>query len=294
VGLSLIGLTLLGVGEPTLVINEVAWAGTAASASDEWIELYNASDFPIALDGWRLVFGATVIPLASPGESTIEARTAELLPGRYLLLERTDDTTVSDLPADILYKGLLSNAGVDLELIAPTGEVVDRLSAAEGWPAGFSADGEIPYGTLERVDPTATEPAWRSNDGVHRNGSDADGEPLNGTPKAENAATARAARAPRVELIDPLPEETAGLVILTWSAVDPDGDDSALRIAIELSSDGGDTWTSLASRLANAGSYAWNTTPHPNGTSYRIRIRASDADGYETIASSDVFAITNP
>ncbi|MCJ7511903.1 MAG: lamin tail domain-containing protein, partial [Anaerolineales bacterium] len=35
-------------------INEVAWAGTLASSSDEWIELYNPGSEAIDLSGWRL------------------------------------------------------------------------------------------------------------------------------------------------------------------------------------------------------------------------------------------------
>jgi hypothetical protein len=42
--------------DPTLdvVINEIAWMGTATSANDEWIELYNASSTAISLTDWTL------------------------------------------------------------------------------------------------------------------------------------------------------------------------------------------------------------------------------------------------
>ncbi len=36
---------------PAIRINEIAWAGTAASAFDEWIELANLGDDPVALGG---------------------------------------------------------------------------------------------------------------------------------------------------------------------------------------------------------------------------------------------------
>jgi hypothetical protein len=39
---------------PSVVINEVAWVGTTASANDEWLELYNNTSGPITLDGWVL------------------------------------------------------------------------------------------------------------------------------------------------------------------------------------------------------------------------------------------------
>ena len=37
-----------------VVINEVAWGGTAASANHEWIELKNNTTTTIDLTGWRL------------------------------------------------------------------------------------------------------------------------------------------------------------------------------------------------------------------------------------------------
>ena len=37
-----------------VVINEVAWGGTHASAADEWIELYNNTTDTIPLNGWMI------------------------------------------------------------------------------------------------------------------------------------------------------------------------------------------------------------------------------------------------
>lgn len=39
---------------PEVIINELAWAGSSISSSDEWIELYNTTDHPIDLAGWTL------------------------------------------------------------------------------------------------------------------------------------------------------------------------------------------------------------------------------------------------
>ena len=38
----------------TVVINEVAHGGTAASSADEWIELHNNTGALIDLTGWKL------------------------------------------------------------------------------------------------------------------------------------------------------------------------------------------------------------------------------------------------
>jgi hypothetical protein len=37
-----------------VVISEIAWGGTAASSTDEWIELANIGDQPVSLAGWQL------------------------------------------------------------------------------------------------------------------------------------------------------------------------------------------------------------------------------------------------
>ena len=44
-------------GVPSIVINEVAWAGTAASSADEWIELKNNTSTDIDMSGWTLSWG---------------------------------------------------------------------------------------------------------------------------------------------------------------------------------------------------------------------------------------------
>ena len=40
--------------QSNVVINEIAWMGSAASASDEWIELKNTTNESINLSGWTL------------------------------------------------------------------------------------------------------------------------------------------------------------------------------------------------------------------------------------------------
>lgn len=42
-------------GPGSVVINEVAWGGTAANFSHEWIELYNTTAETISLNGWQLL-----------------------------------------------------------------------------------------------------------------------------------------------------------------------------------------------------------------------------------------------
>lgn len=157
-----------------VVISEVAWMGTEADANDEWIELYNNTDHAISLVWWRLEAADGIPSIVLSG--TIPAR-------GFFLLERTDDNTVSDIPADQIYTGALSNSGEALFLKDPSGNIIDTANGAGGpWPAGI----DFPRATMERLDLLApdSDTNWATNNGIYRNGLDADGNPINGTPKA--------------------------------------------------------------------------------------------------------------
>jgi hypothetical protein len=111
----------------SILINEVAWAGTAASASDEWIELWNPGREAIHLDGWRLT---------DDGDLQVEL-TGTIPAGGFLVLERTDDRTISNVTAGWIYTGVLANDGERLRLLDPSGGEVDVVDASNGgWPAG--------------------------------------------------------------------------------------------------------------------------------------------------------------
>lgn len=116
---------------PVVVINEIAWMGTASSTSDEWIELYNTGESAVDLSGWILevLGGGPKINLSG----VISA-------GGYFLLERTDDESVPAVAADLIYRGALKNSGEILELKNNTGEVIDRIEAAASWPAGDNTE----------------------------------------------------------------------------------------------------------------------------------------------------------
>ncbi len=165
----------------SVVINEVAWMGTGAlSTSDEWIELYNATAQPISLEGWRLHTADQGMTL------TLHAVIA---PHGYYLIERTDDQTVADIPADLAgsFGSGLHNSGEALLLKDASGQVIDTANGSGGaWPAGTASP---TYCTMERITPQSEDRAesWKSNSGVIRNGINAQGLPINGTPKAANS-----------------------------------------------------------------------------------------------------------
>jgi len=144
----------------TVIISEVAWMGTTASANDEWIELHNTTDAAIDVTGWKLqtTDGGLLVELI--GSITANG---------YYLLERTDDDTVPDISADTIYTGSLSNTGETLVLIDTEETVIDRLDASTGWTAGDN----ITKQTLER----ATDSSWQTSTNS------------GGTPKTKNSDT---------------------------------------------------------------------------------------------------------
>ena len=166
-----------------VVINEVAWAGTSASANHEWIELKNNTALTISLANWRL---------RSADGSPSMTLSGQIAPLGYLLLARTNYTNVVDVPADMIYTGALVDTGEVLTLTDDLGNTIDTANSNGGpWPAGTGGTGTPPRATMERINPLApdADDNWASNDGIIRNGLDANGQPINGTPKQPNSAT---------------------------------------------------------------------------------------------------------
>ena len=157
-----------------ILINEIAWAGTSASAYDEWIELYNPGMSTVSLDGWVLTDTNDI-------QQTLQG---VVPPGGFYLLERTDDSTISSLPASQLYTGTLHNSGETLMLMDDTGRVVDTANAADGnWPAGSSTS----RASMERICTQDAAACWQTCSTYSTIGLDAGGSPIPGTPLEANS-----------------------------------------------------------------------------------------------------------
>ncbi len=177
-----------------VVINEVAWAGTAADFHDEFIELYNRTSYTINLDGWVLYAEGSETPYINLSDT--------IQPQSYFLLERKDDATVSDVAADLIY----GNDGPDWAL-NNNGEilVLSRLSSAGSeqatttidqtpncdahWSSCGGKDAGV-YPTMERMDMEvsgADSANWGTANGAVKNGLDSAGAALTATPRARNS-----------------------------------------------------------------------------------------------------------
>jgi len=148
-----------------VIINEVAWMGSKASASDEWIELKNISRELVVIDGWQLLSKRGNISAVLPAGATIPA-------GSFYILERTDDAAVPHIPADFIYIGSLANSDDGLRLVDGNCTVADDVVGDPSWPAGSATDRR----TMER----AIDFSWHDYTG-------SDTQNIFGTPRADNS-----------------------------------------------------------------------------------------------------------
>lgn len=165
--------------EARVVINEIAWMGTESSYTDEWIELYNPGTDAVDLSGWRLK--------SADGKPDI-ALSGQVGAGEYYLIERTSDTTISDVAADLIitFGTGLGDAGERLTLYRADLSVADEVNCVGGW---FSGD-KSSRSSMERIDPLGSGDDgsnWGSNDSTLTIGHDAAGGVIRGTPRGRNS-----------------------------------------------------------------------------------------------------------
>jgi hypothetical protein len=159
-----------------VAINEIGWMGTEKSSTDEWIELYNSTQSAVDLSGWKILIA---------GDNAI-ALSGSIAPGEYYLLERTDDTVISDVGADYIGpfgRYGLNDAGEHLTLQDASGLPIDDVDCVGGWTAGQSGKGS--KASMERT----TTGSWATNNMTLTIGHDAAGQAILGTPRGQNSVT---------------------------------------------------------------------------------------------------------
>tara|TARA_B100000315_G_scaffold232875_1_gene245545 strand:+ start:1004 stop:3214 length:2211 start_codon:yes stop_codon:yes gene_type:complete len=161
-----------------VIINEIAWSGTASSSADEWIELYNRTSYTIDLSN---------VTLSASDEAPYISLSGTITSNSYYLIERTDDTTTS-VTADLTSSfSELSNTVEILSLIHNyASTTLDSTPSSVSWSAGTEANNI----SMERIDlDTAGTSAtnWSNNNTYTKNGTDVGGNSINGTPKSRNS-----------------------------------------------------------------------------------------------------------
>ncbi len=164
-----------------ILINEIAWMGTANGATREWMELKNASGETTSLKNWTL--------MSEDGGLDIKIAEQKIFPtGEIWVLERGNDTTLPNIKADVIYTGTLSNGGEWLRLFDAGCNLVDEVDARAGWPAGNSSAKR----TMERK---VGNLGWQTSDAV------------GGTPRVQNYVLLSSSFHP--ELIPPTPDHNS-------------------------------------------------------------------------------------
>ena len=113
-----------------LVISEIMYHPASGSYLDEWIELVNAGDAPIGLNGYRFSRG---VDFTFPD--------VILAPGEYLVVAADQEAFRANYPevTNVLagWNGQLSNSGESVELVDPLGTPADLVDYADSgdWAA---------------------------------------------------------------------------------------------------------------------------------------------------------------
>lgn len=124
-----------------VVINEVAWAGTADNWRDEWIELHNITNREIDLSGWYIEDDRDRVYLIEEG--AIPAR------GYFVIADKSD--SLSNVEIDAVITLSLVDDGNSLILKDPEGKTIDVVNSSAGaWFAGDSST----RATMERINPS--------------------------------------------------------------------------------------------------------------------------------------------
>lgn len=163
----------------SVLLSEIAWMGTADSGTNEWIELVNTTTAPIDLSGWRIE--------AADGSPSI-ALSGTIAENGYFLIERTDDTTVPNIPADLIapFGSGLGNSGETLRLKDASGVIVDVVVGGEGW-GNIGGDNET-KATPQRTSPSSSA-SWTTAPATPRATNNVGGEVLGASTNTNTNTT---------------------------------------------------------------------------------------------------------
>ena len=124
-----------------VLFSEIAWMGTDSDANNEWIEIYNFSNTPTDLAGWKLESDDGALSISLGGVLT---------PHQVVVLERTDDDTLPGVTAFLTYTGGLSNEGRTLTIKDQNGAISDQAVGGTNWE-GIGGSNTVPKKTAQRT-----------------------------------------------------------------------------------------------------------------------------------------------
>lgn len=191
---------------PEVIINELAWAGSSASSSDEWIELKNTTDVAIPITGWQITKQVTSGEDVTSEELMLEipthctnSSTSYTIPaqGYFLISRKPMDESVLNIEPDCQStKVSLVNENLQIKIYAGPKDQgfipIDTAGDGDGEPvygfriaaqASASMERDAEYGLGE------SEDSWHeATEAINLDPPD-EGQTVTdlGTPKAENS-----------------------------------------------------------------------------------------------------------
>lgn len=129
-----------------------------ADAEGEFIEIVNAGQGAVSLEGWSLQTGATPVRLSG----------GNLDPGAYFVVGRSDSTANGGFHVDQIVPSQwsLPNAAGVIRLVRPDGSTGDSLAYGGGWPLSAGRSVERCDWVRESQDPAT----WASSDAEMQDG----------------------------------------------------------------------------------------------------------------------------
>ncbi len=135
------------------VMNEVMWAGSDISSSDEWLELtLQSSDLSQSLAGWSITYlkstGQEATMITFPASASIEA-------GQYLVIGNghAENSRLLSEPTFVTASLTLPNSALRLRLRDQSGAVIDEVDDGVGVPfAGANSPSPGFKASMERID----------------------------------------------------------------------------------------------------------------------------------------------
>ena len=122
----------------SVIINEIAWMGSAQSFTHEWIELRNISGGAVNMSGWQVVNENDRLHFTFPQQSVFKEQ--------FLTIARGAANDALKLGASSIFTGSIRNSNEGLRLFDNNCRLIDEALASPSWPAGDNSTKQ----TMER------------------------------------------------------------------------------------------------------------------------------------------------
>ncbi|MBU0476576.1 right-handed parallel beta-helix repeat-containing protein, partial [Patescibacteria group bacterium] len=179
----------------TIIINEIAWMGTKANLSDEWLELFNPGGIDVDIANWS-IYGADTDQCLNFSDADGIGNTIIPATG-YLIYANHEDDVRDNSGSNIVdiwdaTIGMNNNSPGQIILYNAKdcqGAIIDAVNQVDSAWLGGDSGNRV---TMERIDFESSGSDinnWADNNLITKNGMDAEGNPIDGTPKAENSVS---------------------------------------------------------------------------------------------------------